>query len=132
MCIRDRDIRYPAVLEPEEGGGFFVRFVDLENAYTDGLTLDEALFNGAEVLSAMLGWMLDENKPIPDPSPAAVSYTHLGSVADSDSAVRLSGCRSGSGRVRSYRAITRPLIFQVGRFGPEVCRIRPDSGGALE
>ena len=64
------DIRYPAVLEPEEGGGFFVRFVDLENAYTDGLTLDEALFNGAEVLSAMLGWMLDENKPIPDPSPA--------------------------------------------------------------
>ena len=64
------DIRYPAILEPEEGGGFFVRFVDLENTYTDGLTLDEALFNGAEVLSAMLGWMLDENKPIPDPSPA--------------------------------------------------------------
>lgn len=64
------DIRYPAILGPEEGGGFFVRFVDLENTYTDGLTLDEALFNGAEVLSAMLGWMLDENKPIPDPSPA--------------------------------------------------------------
>jgi len=64
------EIRYPAILEPEEDGGFFVRFVDLENTYTDGLTLDEALFNGAEVLSAMLGWMLDENKPIPDPSPA--------------------------------------------------------------
>ncbi len=65
------NIHYPAILEPEEGGGFFVRFVDLENTYTDGLTLDEALFNGAEVLSAMLGWMLDENKPIPDPSPAS-------------------------------------------------------------
>ncbi len=64
------DIRYPAVLEPEEGGGFFVRFVDLENAYTDGLTLDEALFNGAEVLSALLGCRLDHDPPIPDPSPA--------------------------------------------------------------
>lgn len=66
------DIRYPAVLEPEESGGFFVRFVDLENTYTDGLTLDEALFNAAEVLSAMLGWMLDQNKPIPEPSPLAM------------------------------------------------------------
>ena len=64
------DIRYPAVLEPQEGGGFFVRFVDLEGALTDGETLDEALFNAGEALSAMLGWLLDENKPVPAPSPA--------------------------------------------------------------
>ncbi len=64
------DIRYPAVLEPQEGSGFFVRFVDLEGALTDGETLDEALFNAGEALSAMLGWLLDENKPIPTPSPA--------------------------------------------------------------
>ncbi len=64
------DIRYPAVLEPQEGSGFFVRFVDLEGALTDGETLDEALFNASEALSAMLGWLLDENKPIPAPSPA--------------------------------------------------------------
>jgi antitoxin HicB len=63
------DIRYPAVLEPQEGGGFFVRFVDLEGALTDGETLDEALFNAGEALSAMLGWLLDENKPVPAPSP---------------------------------------------------------------
>lgn len=64
------DIRYPSVLEPQEGSGFFVRFVDLEGALTDGETLDEALFNASEALSAMLGWLLDENKPIPAPSPA--------------------------------------------------------------
>jgi antitoxin HicB len=64
------EIRYPAVLEPQEDGGFCVRFVDLEGALTDGETLDEALFNAGEALSAMLGWLLDENKPIPDPSPA--------------------------------------------------------------
>ena len=64
------EIRYPAVLEPEESGGFFVRFVDVEGAMTDGETLDEALFNASEALSGILGWMLDENRPIPDPSPA--------------------------------------------------------------
>ena len=64
------EARYPAVLEPEESGGFFVRFVDVEGALTDGETLDEALFNASEALSGILGWMLDENRPIPDPSPA--------------------------------------------------------------
>ena len=64
------EIRYPAVLEPEESGGFFVRFVDVEGALTDGETLDEALFNASEALSAMLGCRLDHDLPIPDPSPA--------------------------------------------------------------
>jgi predicted RNase H-like HicB family nuclease len=43
---------------------------DLEDTFTEGATPDEAPFNGAEALSAMLGWMLDENRPIPGPSPA--------------------------------------------------------------
>ncbi|CDI04389.1 conserved hypothetical protein [Candidatus Competibacter denitrificans Run_A_D11] len=64
------EIRYPAVLEPEEGGGFFVRFLDVEGAMTDGETLDEALFNASEALSGILGWMLEENQPLPTPSPA--------------------------------------------------------------
>jgi antitoxin HicB len=64
------DARIPAVLEPEASGGFFVRFVDVEGAMTDGETLDEALFNASEALWGILGWMLDENRPIPEPSPA--------------------------------------------------------------
>ena len=64
------EIRYPAVLEPEESGGFFVRFIDVEGVMTDGETLDEALFNASEALSGILGWMLDDNRPIPEPSPA--------------------------------------------------------------
>jgi antitoxin HicB len=64
------DIRYPAILEAQENGALLVRFVDLEDTFTEGSTLDEALFNGAEVLSAMLGCRLDHDLPIPDPSPA--------------------------------------------------------------
>jgi antitoxin HicB len=64
------EARYPAVLETQENGALLVRFVDLEDTFTEGATLDEALFNGAEVLSALLGCRLNHDLPIPDPSPA--------------------------------------------------------------
>lgn len=63
------DIRYPARIEPQEPSGFLVTFPDLPDTFTEGESLDEALFNAAEVLTAMLGWKLDNDQPIPDPSP---------------------------------------------------------------
>lgn len=62
------EIRYPARIEPQRGGGFFVQFVDLDDTFTEGQTMEEALFNAAEVLSAMLGWRLDEGQGVPPPS----------------------------------------------------------------
>jgi antitoxin HicB len=62
------DIRYPATVEPQRDGSFLVRFVDLEDTFTEGRTQEEALFNAAEVLSAMLAWRLDEGKDVPPPS----------------------------------------------------------------
>ena len=38
------EIVYPAIVTPEPGGGFVVRFADLDEAFTKGETLDEALF----------------------------------------------------------------------------------------
>lgn len=64
------EARHPAVLETQENGALLVRFVDLEDTFTEGASLDEALFNGAEVLSARLGCRLDHDRPIPEPSPA--------------------------------------------------------------
>lgn len=58
---------YPATIAPQDGG-FFVQFVDLPDTFTEGQTMEEALFNASEVLSAMLGWRLDEGKEIPLPS----------------------------------------------------------------
>lgn len=62
------DIRYPAMFEPQEPEGFYVRFVDLDDTFTEGHSREEALFNAAEVLSAMLGWRIDNDLPIPRPS----------------------------------------------------------------
>jgi antitoxin HicB len=62
------DIRYPATVEVQKDGSHFVQFVDLADTFTEGQTLEEALFNAAEVLSAMLAWRLDEQQEVPAPS----------------------------------------------------------------
>lgn len=59
------DIHYPARITTQEGGGFLVQFVDLADTFTEGDTLEEALFNAAEVLSGMLSWHLDEGHALP-------------------------------------------------------------------
>ena len=61
------DIRYPATLERQKDGTFFVHFLDLPDTFTEGATKEEALFNAVEVLSAMLAWRLDESKDVPAP-----------------------------------------------------------------
>jgi antitoxin HicB len=59
------DIRYPATVEQQADGTYLVQFVDLPDTFTEGHTEEEALFNAAEVLSAMLAWRLDEGKDVP-------------------------------------------------------------------
>jgi antitoxin HicB len=59
------DIRYPALLEPQEPSGFLVRFVDIPEAITQGESLDECEFNGAEVLSLILEEYLESGRDIP-------------------------------------------------------------------
>ena len=62
------NIRYPAVIKPQKPSGYFVRFPDIEEAITQGKTIDECLFNAAEVLSLVLDHRIAEGLPIPRPS----------------------------------------------------------------
>lgn len=62
------DIHYPARITPQEGGGLLVQFVDLADTFTEGQSLEEALFNACEALSAMLSWHLDEGHALPAPT----------------------------------------------------------------
>jgi antitoxin HicB len=62
------NVLYPAIFEPQEPSGFFVRFVDIPEAFTQGETLDECLFNGAEVLSLVLEEYLDSERDVPAPT----------------------------------------------------------------
>ena len=59
---------YPYTVEPQEGGGLFVQFLDIEEAFTEGATLEEAAFNAAEVLSGILAYRLERGDALPAPS----------------------------------------------------------------
>ena len=62
------DVRYPATIESQKDGTFFVQFIDLPDTFSEGHTQEEALFNASEALSAMLAWRLDEARDVPAPS----------------------------------------------------------------
>lgn len=60
--------KYPAVITPAEEGGFLVDFPDLDGVFTQGETLEEALYYAAEVLALMLEYWQEKGVPIPPPS----------------------------------------------------------------
>ena len=60
---------YPYTIEKDADGFLSVQFLDLEEAFTQGETLEEAASNAQEVLSALLAYRLEHNQDIPDPSP---------------------------------------------------------------
>jgi len=83
------DIRYPAIVERHKDGSYFVQFVDLTDTFTEGQTEEEALFNAAEVLSAMLAWRLDEAKDVPAPSPKIKGAHYIAPDAKTQAAMLL-------------------------------------------
>lgn len=62
------DVRYPAIITEDPQGGFCVQFIDLDEAFTEGDSLDEVLFNAAEVLTLTLEGRLAEGGDVPLPS----------------------------------------------------------------
>ena len=83
------DIRYPATVVVQQDGSFFVQFVDLTDTFTEGQTKEEALFNAAEVLSAMLAWRLDESKDVPVPSQKVKGAHYIAPDAKTQAAMLL-------------------------------------------
>ncbi len=88
------EIRYPATFEPQEGGGFFVQFVDLPDTFTEGATLEEAQFNAAEVLSAMLGFKLEEGQTIAPPTCGVAGAQYIAPDAKTQAAYLIRHARA--------------------------------------
>lgn len=61
------NILYPAKIT-HENNRYTVKFFDLEEAITEGETLEEALFQAADVLTLTLEGRIDEGLEIPLPS----------------------------------------------------------------
>jgi antitoxin HicB len=99
------DIRYPALIEPQEPAGYLVTFPDLPDTFTEGETIDEALFNAAEVLTAMIGWKLDNDQAVPEPSPMIEGYHGIAPDARTQAALLVRRARGD----RSLADIARAL-----------------------
>lgn len=61
------NVAYPYKVT-EEDGAFLVQFIDLEDAYTEGDTLEEAHFHAADVLSLVVQGRIEDGFNIPRPS----------------------------------------------------------------
>ncbi len=72
---------YPYTATQQQPGGFFVRFVDIEEGITEGDTLEDAAFNAAEVLTGVLAYRLEKGQDIPAPSESAGRPVALPSAA---------------------------------------------------
>ena len=86
------DIRYPAILTPEQGG-YVVQFTDLDEAFTEGDTLEEALFNAAEVLTLTLEGRMAEGMDIPAPSARVAGAHYIAPDAKTQSVLLLRQAR---------------------------------------
>lgn len=99
------DIRYPATVEEQKDGTFFVQFVDLPDTFTEGQTKEEALFNAAEVLSAMLAWRLNQALAVPSPSQKVRRADYIAPDAKTQAAMLLRLARGD----RSLSELARAL-----------------------
>lgn len=62
---------YPCILNPEEGGGYYVVFPDVRGALTCGKTRAEALHMAQDALTVALAGYVIAGWDIPTPSPVA-------------------------------------------------------------
>jgi antitoxin HicB len=60
-------IAYKCHISQQEGGEFLVTFPELEEAMTEGSSLEEALFNAEEALTLTLEGRIDEGQDVPRP-----------------------------------------------------------------
>lgn len=109
-------IEYPARIIQDEDDVLFVSFPDIDEAMTQGETLEEALFNASEVLTLALEYRLDEDQEIPEPSSVTGDDIHLVSPdARVQAALLIRKSRSG----RSLAELARAL----GTSWPSVKRL---------
>lgn len=99
------DIRYPVLLEPQKPKGFFVRFPDMDDTFTGGETEDEAIFNASEVLTAMLGWKMDNGHSIPEPSMDVSGARYVAPDAKTQAAILLRRAREDCSMTEVARAM---------------------------
>ncbi|MDR2614337.1 MAG: type II toxin-antitoxin system HicB family antitoxin [Candidatus Accumulibacter sp.] len=96
---------YPASIVPGEGG-YFVQFADLPEAFSDGETMEEALFNAAEVLTLTLKGRIAEGMAVPEPSRHVPDAHYIAPDAKTQAALLLRAARGEKSHAELARALS--------------------------
>jgi antitoxin HicB len=99
------EIRYPMHITEQPEGGYFVQFSDLEEAFTEGDTLEEALFNAAEVLTLTLNARMEEGQAIVTPTQGQADALYIAPDAKTQAALLLRQARGE----RSFAELARAM-----------------------
>lgn len=75
------NLAYPYTTTHQDSGGLFVQFVDIEEAFTEGETEEDAAFNAAEVLTGILSYRIEKGHEIPAPSHSDVLHVAFPSAS---------------------------------------------------
>src|SRR3546814_13096517 len=87
------NVCYPGKMSEDPAGGFCVQFIDLDEAFTEGDTFEEALFNAAEVLTLTLEGRLSEGMEVPEPSQGAKGAHYIAPAAKTQAVLLLRAAR---------------------------------------
>lgn len=95
---------YPAIFTPEENGQFSVRFPDIENCFTGGDDLADAMSMAEDVMCLVLYDMEETGQPVPPASDLRSVRT------DGDEILTLIACDTVEYRkLRDNRAVKKTL-----------------------
>ncbi len=65
--VDNQQLTYQVVLTPDDGG-WVVSVPDIRGCFTEGDTVEEARAMAAEAIAGILGVLVDDGRPIPQPS----------------------------------------------------------------
>lgn len=98
-------LEYPYTVEKDAEGNFVVQFLDFEEAFTEGKTLEEAAFNAQEVLSLVLDQRMADDAEIPRPGKGGQYTASPDATVQAAALVRLARARSGKSLADLARAM---------------------------
>src|ERR1035438_477991 len=117
-------MRYPAVFEPAEEGGFVITFPDVYEAITQGDDEREGLDMAQDALITMFAHLIREGKPIKVPSnPKGRKYRmiELPAMAALKTELYMAFQASGMRKAELARRLGIPKTTEIGRAS---CRER--------
>jgi predicted RNase H-like HicB family nuclease len=107
---------YPATVTKDEGGAFIVQAIDLDNVFSDGSTIEEAIANAEDALAGIVEVMAEKGLKIPEPTAIDVAHANRKRYGDILALVNLAAPPAKSKTVKISVTIDEELLKRIDAF----------------